>query len=107
MTEAQYRRLKVGDRVTLGVRLHDYTCGHFTDDGKAYIPAGTVGVVAAVNVAPPTHRKGRQPRPFACIDFPAGIRFEDHRGNPVEHWGAAKAKGPAAYRCAARAEELE
>ena len=85
MTQKQFKALNIGDRVTLAVPRNDYTCGHKTADGLIYVPAGTIGVIGAVNVPYVTGRDGRHG--FACVDFNVGTtQFRDVFGRPVSHW---------------------
>jgi hypothetical protein len=105
MTPRQFSRLKVGQTVKLLATLPDYSCGHKTLDGRAYIPAGTIGVVGAVKVPGVFQRTGGGDWYFACIDFNYRPEFVDFRGKPVEH--RHRKDLPQHFRCAAEAEDID
>lgn len=76
----QFRRLKIGDTVTLSERRLVY--GHFPEgwDGRAYIPAGTQGVIGATNVPTVTGKE----RVFVCVDFPPDTPLIGSNGRTLE-----------------------
>ena len=69
MTLSKFKKLKVGDEVTLVVQQRAYGAGFPTSDGCAYIPKGSKGIVGAVDVPSVYQRKGT-PSTFIYIDFP-------------------------------------
>ena len=102
MTTQQFRALRIGDQVTLAVPRPDYTSGHRTPDGRIYVPAGTVGTVAAVNV-PYVTGPDRKKRGFTCVDFSVcTTQFRDVFGRPVSHWARLDGK----TRCSVIADQL-
>ena len=71
MKLSQFKRLAVGDIVTLANPLRAY-------DGANVIPAGSVGRIGAVNV-PSVRRKGVR---FHCVDFVPAVQLLDEYGIP-------------------------
>lgn len=96
MTNAKFRRLKIGDRVTLAVACPDYTCGHNTWDGRVYIPVGSKGTIGAILV-PSVYGN----RIFHCVDFPKETPLQDYRGRAATHWDSTSG-----YRCAVYPDEI-
>lgn len=98
MTKAKFRKLKVGDKVTLKVVRGGYfnmlrwpeTAGHPL---RCTVPAGSSGVVGAIKV--PSVRTGKDDY-FVCVDFP---------DNPIRYMTGS---GPSTLvqRVAAYAEDL-
>lgn len=65
MNQNKFKKLKVGDKVTLAKPLENYSGGSVWDTPR-FIKAGTEGVVGAANVPAVTGRE----RNFVCVDFP-------------------------------------
>lgn len=99
MNTAKFKKLKVGDIVTLSELQPVYRCGFPTGNGRAYLNAGAKGTVAVVDV--PAVR-GRE-RSFACVDFSPASQLLDARGRIVEFENRHRNE----FRCGCFAEEIE
>lgn len=60
-------KFKLGDRVETLIPDEPYYSG-YGGNPRIVIPAGTVGVIGAVDVPAVRHRKGK-PYTFFCVDF--------------------------------------
>lgn len=102
MTQHKFRRLKVGDRVTLVERRPAYSQCYPTVDGRAFLPPGSEGVVGAVRVPSVTGRNGVA-RLFVCVDFPPDQALTDVHDHPFDNPNPHNNR----HRVAAYPEELQ